>query len=177
MLKDKDRISSWFAHFLPAESGLVKRVWDEVHDQLGNYVRGKVGEMLIVGVAGWILFELMGLNYAILMGVVVGLSVLIPYVGAAIATIPLIMIAYFQWGLSSQFLYFIIAYSVLLALDGSVLVPVLFSEAVDIHPLAIIVAIIFFGALWGFWGIFFAIPLGILIKAVINAWPEPQNHL
>jgi putative permease len=177
MLKDKSTICAWFANFLPAERGLVKRVWDEVHDQLGNYVRGKVAEMLIIGVSGWILFELMGLNYAILMGVMLGISVLIPYIGAAVVTIPLAMIAFFQWGFTAQFLYFMIAYGILLAVDGNVLVPILFSEVVNIHPLAIIIAIIFFGALWGFWGVFFAIPLGILIKAVLNAWPEPQNHL
>lgn len=177
MLKDRERIATWFGNFLPAESGLVKRVWDEVHMQLGNYVRGKVGEMIIVAFSSWILFVIMGLNYAALMAVVIGVSVLVPYVGATIASIPLALIAFFQWGFTPHFIYFMIAYGVLLNLDGNVLVPILFSEVVNIHPLAIIIAIIFFGALWGFWGVFFAIPLSILIKAVINAWPDPREHL
>ncbi|MFZ8915605.1 MAG: AI-2E family transporter, partial [Pseudomonadales bacterium] len=49
--------------------------------------------------------------------------------------------------------------------------PLLFSEAVDLHPVAIIIAVLAFGGIWGFWGVFFAIPLASLIKAVINAWP------
>ena len=56
-------------------------------------------------------------------------------------------------------------------LDGNVLVPLLFSEAVTLHPVAIILAVLFFGGIWGLWGVFFAIPLATFIKAIINAWP------
>ena len=65
-----------------------------------------------------------------------------------------------------------LAYGIIQAIDGNVIVPLLFSEAVNLHPVTIIVAVIFFGGLWGFWGIFFAIPLATLVKAVINAWPS-----
>ena len=64
-----------------------------------------------------------------------------------------------------------ISYFVIQFLDGNVLVPILFSEAVNLHPIAIIVAILVFGGLWGFWGVFFAIPLATLVKALINVWP------
>ena len=64
-----------------------------------------------------------------------------------------------------------ISYFIIQFLDGNVLVPILFSEAVNLHPLAIIVAILVFGGLWGFWGVFFAIPLATLVKALINVWP------
>ncbi len=64
-----------------------------------------------------------------------------------------------------------VAYLVIQGLDGNVLVPLLFSEVVDLHPIAIIAAVLVFGALWGFWGVFFAIPLATLVKAVFHAWP------
>ena len=70
--------------------------------------------------------------------------------------------------------YIIVAYGVIQALDGNVLVPWLFSEAVNLHPIAIIVAVLVFGGMWGFWGVFFAIPLATLVKAVINAWPRSE---
>ena len=70
----------------------------------------------------------------------------------------------------------IIAYAIIQALDGNLLVPLLFSEVVNLHPVAIILAILVFGGLWGFWGIFFAIPLATLVKAVLNAWPRPQRR-
>ena len=49
--------------------------------------------------------------------------------------------------------------------------PILFSEVVSLHPVAIIVAVLVFGGIWGFWGVFFAIPLATLVNAVLRAWP------
>ena len=89
-----------------------------------------------------------------LLAVIVGLSVLIPYIGAVMVTIPVAIIAYFQWGLTSEFAWLLAAYGIIQALDGNVLVPLLFSEVVNLHPVAIILAILVFGGLWGFWGIF-----------------------
>jgi len=118
----------------------------------------------------------LGINYAALLALLVGLSVLIPYIGAALVTIPVALIAFFQWGVSSDFMYLMIAYGVIQALDGNVLVPLLFSEAVNLHPVSIIVAVLVFGSLWGFWGVFFAIPLATLVKAVISAWPHGDSE-
>jgi len=120
----------------------------------------------------FVTFALMGLNYAMLLGALVGFSVVVPYIGAVVVTVPVALIAFFQWGWGSEFIYLMVAYAVIQALDGNVLVPLLFSEAVNLHPVAIIVAILFFGGLWGFWGVFFAIPLAALVKAVIDAWPR-----
>ena len=124
----------------------------------------------------YVTYKTMGLNYALLLSVLMGLQVVIPYIGATLVTFPVLGVAYFQWGLSGDnFLYILIAYSIIQALDGVILVPVLFSEAVNLHAIAIIVAILFFGGLWGFWGVFLAIPLATVVKAVLTAWPAwPQ---
>ena len=172
-LKDKARIVGWLAGFLPHERGLATQVWREVDQQIGNYVRGKFWEILIVGAVTFVVFALLGLKYSMLLAVLVGLSVIIPYIGAATVTIPVAVIAYFQWGWSPEFAWVVVAYGIIQALDGNVLVPLLFSEVVNLHPVAIIVAILFFGGIWGFWGVFFAIPLATLVSALITAWPRP----
>ena len=64
------------------------------------------------------------------------------------------------------------AYLVLQILDGYLLVPLLFSDAVKLHPVIIMLAVFVFGAIFGFWGVFFAIPIATLIKAIWNSWPE-----
>lgn len=171
-LKDKRRLIAWFARFLPREHGLAAQVWREVDLQIGNYIRGKFIEILIVASASYVAFSILDLQYSMLLSVLVGLSVLIPYVGAVAVTVPIALIAYFQWGPTSEFAYLLIAYAVIQALDGNVLVPLLFSEVVNLHPIAIIVAILVFGGLWGLWGVFFAIPLATLVQAVIGAWPR-----
>ncbi len=175
MLKDKDKIITWFTRFLPKEHGLAYTVWRDVDVKMGNYIRGKLLEIMIVGVAAYIPFELMGLNYAATLSLFIGLSVIIPYVGAIAVTIPVALIAWFQWGPGDSFLYVMIIYLVIQALDANVLVPLLFSEVVNMHPVAIIISVLVFGGLWGVWGVFFAIPLATLVQAVINAWPRGQT--
>ena len=128
-----------------------------------------------MGIATYIPLKIMGLQYAALLCLFVGLSVIIPYVGAIAVTIPVAMLAYFQFGLGYDFLYIMLAFLIVQFLDGNLLVPILFSEAVDMHPAAIIIAVLVFGSLWGVWGVFFAIPLAALIQAVITAWPSPDD--
>ena len=181
MLKDKLFFLDGISSLLPKERRLITQVGHEMNTQIANYIRGKVIEILIVGSVSCVVFAMMDLRYAILLGVLVGLSVLIPYIGAAVVTIPVAVVALFQWGLTPDFWYLMIAYGIIQALDGNLLVPLLFSEAVSLHPLYIIVAVLFFGGLWGFWGVFFAIPLATLVKALITAWsggpdePPPCN--
>ena len=172
LIKDKDRLIEWLTGFLPHERQLSTEVWSEVNAQIANYVRGKFWEILIVGWVTFIVMALLGLEFAALIAAITGFSVLIPFVGAAVVTAPVAIVAYFQWGLEPQFFWVLLAYGVIQALDGNALVPLLFSEAVNLHPVAIIVAILFFGGLWGVWGVFFAIPLATVVKAVLRAWPR-----
>lgn len=175
MLKDKNEIVGCVTSFLPDKKRLLKRVWTEVDGQIGNYVRGKVAEVAIVAIATYLVLVFFKMEYALLLSLLVGLSVLVPYIGAVVVTFPVVLVAFFQWGWGADFAYVLIAYGVVQAFDGIVLVPLLFSEAVNLHPVAIIIAILFFGGLWGFWGVFFAIPLATLVKAVISAWRETQS--
>lgn len=176
LLKDKTKILQWFRRFIPEERSLASSVWKEVDAKMGNYIRGKLLEVVIVGTATFIPLKVMGMNYAATMSLLVGLSVIIPYVGAVAVTIPVALIAWFQWGASSDFAYLMIAYLVVQFMDGNILVPLLFSEVVNMHPAAIIIAVLFFGGLWGVWGVFFAIPLATLVQAVINSWPSIQQE-
>ena len=176
-LKDKALILSWFSSFLPRERSLASRVWHDMDLQLGNYVRGKFWEILIVGSVTYIAFAILDLKYAILLAALVGVSVLVPYIGAAAVTVPVAIVAYFQFGWGTDFAIVLFVYGIIQALDGNILVPLLFSEVVNLHPIAIIVSVLVFGGLWGFWGVFFAIPLATLVNAVLHAWPrtpEPE---
>jgi putative permease len=172
-LKDKELFLSWFVQFLPDERHLTVRVWEEIDEQIGNYVHGKFAEVFILWFVSFATYAALDLNYAMLLAVLMGLQVIIPYIGATLVTFPVLGVAYFQWGLrGDDFMYVLIAYSIIQALDGVILVPLLFSEAVNLHAVAIIVAILFFGGLWGFWGVFLAIPLATVVKAVLNSWPR-----
>jgi len=172
LLKDKRLLIDWAVSYLPRERHLASTVWAESETQIANYVRGKVMEILIIGAVTYITFKFLGLQYSALLATLVGFSVLIPYIGAAVVTIPIAFVAFFQYGWNWDFGQIMIAYAIIQALDGNLLVPLLFSEVVDLHPIAIILAILVFGGLWGFWGVFFAIPLATLVNAILRAWPK-----
>lgn len=188
-LKDKTVIISWVTRFLPKNRGLAVDVWREVNSQIANYVRGKVWEILIVWIVSYITFTLLGLQFAMVLSLFVGLSVLLPYIGATVMFFPVVLIALFQWGTTSHFAYTVLVYLIIQTLDGNLLAPLLLSEVVNLHPVAIIVSVLIFGGLAGFWGLFFAIPLATLVHAVIKAWhskkynmesliekPDPENE-
>jgi putative permease len=175
-LKDRELLTGWFASFLPAKRPLLERIWSELNLQFANYARGKGIEVLIVGSASYVVFAIFSLNYAALLGLLVGFSVIVPYIGAALVTIPVVVVAYFQFGVTPDFYWVVGAYLLIQVLDGNVLVPLLFSEAVNLHPVAIVIAVLFFGGLWGLWGVFFAIPLATLVNAILSAWPSSDSR-
>lgn len=172
MLKDREALVGFTLSLLPQKRTLMSRIWREMDDQIANYIRGKFIEIIIVGTVTFITFSYFGLPYTALLAVLVGFSVLVPYIGAAVATLPVAAVAGFHFGLSESFAYVLVAYGIIQALDGNVLAPVLFSETNNIHPVSVIVAVLFFGGIWGFWGVFFAIPLATLLKALVHAWPR-----
>ncbi|MEW5736273.1 MAG: AI-2E family transporter [Thermodesulfobacteriota bacterium] len=176
-LKDKKMILEWMKRFLPEEHGLAASVWHEANAQVSNYVRGKIWEIAIVWAASFITFRFLHLRFSMLLAVMVGLSVIVPYIGATVVTFPVAMMAFFQWGLSPELLYVVIAYGILQFFDGNLLAPLLLAGVVHIHPVAVIVAILIFGGLWGIWGLFFAIPLATLVQAVLKAWADKRQEI
>lgn len=172
MLKDQSEILDWCKSFLPSERPLLNRIGGEMNQQMSNYVRGKALEIVMVGVVTYVLFKLFDLDYAALLAFLVGLSVVVPYVGIVAVTFPVLVIGWLQFGWSPTLFWLVFWYAIVQAIDGLLIVPLLFSEAVNLHPIAIITAILVFGSWWGLWGVFFAIPLATVIKAVMNAWPQ-----
>ncbi|MBM9532360.1 AI-2E family transporter, partial [Desulfoprunum benzoelyticum] len=148
-LKDKDVILGWLCDFLPRDHTLASTVWMDVKTQAGNYVRGRIWEVLIVWATTYACFLFFGLDYAMLLSLLVGLSVIIPYIGAVVVTAPLLILAYIQWGFDAQFTWAMIVYFAIQLLDANVLVPLLLSGAVNLHPIASITAILVLGGIWG----------------------------
>ena len=171
-LFDRKNIIDGFLKVIPGRRKMFTTIWAEMDIQLSNYVRGKTIEIFIVGIAAAIIFSSLGLRYSALLSVLVGLSVIIPYVGAFLVTIPVVVVGLLQFGLGTQFTILISLYLLLQALDGNLLVPIIFSETVKLHPVIIILAVFIFGSIFGFWGVFFSIPIATFIKAVWNAWPS-----
>lgn len=176
LLKDKYYILNWGKRFLPDNMHLTESVWQEANVQITNYIRGKGWELLIVWGVSYAAFKILGLQFALLISMFVGLSVIIPYVGVTVMGFVMALVAFIQWGWSSQFLWAMVVYAIIQILDGNLLAPLLLSEVVNLHPVAIVVALLLFGGLWGIWGLLFAIPLATLANAVVKAWFVKVEH-
>lgn len=176
LLKDKEPLLRGFSRLLPRERELVTRIWVEVEVKIANYVRGKVWELLIVGSVTAGVFYLLGFAYAAIMGLFTGLSVLIPFVGAIGVAVPVLVLGYVQWGATADLAWLIGAYAAIQFVDGNILAPLIFSEAVKLHPVYILLGVVVFGSLFGFWGVFFAIPLATLAAAIGNALLEMYDR-
>ncbi len=173
-MRDGKRIISWIAGFLPQRRQALHLLWLELQTKIRGYIQGKLIEILVVALVTILAFKILGLQYAALLGVLVGLSVVVPYVGVIVVTIPVVIVGLIQWGMSEHFGYLILVYSVISLLDAYLLVPILFSEVMNLHPLAILLSVLVFGNLFGFWGVFFAIPLITLVNLLIKSWPKEE---
>ena len=171
LLKDKDYFLENLKLFLPNTRELLSKIWTDLNLQLYGYLKGKGLEMLIVALVTAMVFSFQGVNYSIILALLIGLSVLIPYVGAILVTIPVIIIGLFQWGLDSSFYIYLFSYLLIQALDGNVLMPLLLGREVKLHPVYIITAVLIFGGIWGFWGLILAIPIATFLRAIVVAWP------
>ena len=173
-LKDKSEMLSYLTFFLPNKRSLLSKIWSDLNIQLFGYVRGKALEMIIVASITSTAFLVLEVNYSVILGILVGMSVLIPLFGAILVTIPVVAIGLFQWGLDTSFYIFLFVYLMIQILDGNVLFPLLMGNEVNLHPVLIILSILVFGGIWGFWGLLLAVPIATLIRAVFKVWPKKE---
>lgn len=173
MLANKETLQKRFKKYiLPTNQKIMRDFWPKMNYQIESYIRGKILHIIIITIVNTLAFLLLGVNYAFLLGFGVGLSVIVPYVGAVIITIPVILISIFQFGFTSYLIWILVVYLLIQILDSNVLTPMLFSAAMDLDAFSILSAVLIFGGLWGFWGVFFSIPLATFIGSLIENWPN-----
>ena len=167
-LLDKKRILGWISRFLPENRGLFNSLIGDINRQMGRFLLGKFWEMSIVSAVSISTFIYLGLNFGVLLGLLSGVSVIVPYLGVMVVTVPILLVAFFQFGLTAGFLKVAVAYLIIQIIEGNILAPVLVGNMVRVHPAAIIFSLFICGYLWGFWGVVFAFPLAIVVKSVLE---------
>ncbi|SFS88313.1 putative permease [Succinivibrio dextrinosolvens] len=176
MLSNKETLQKRFGKYiLPHNQKVMRDFWPKMNFQIESYIRGKILHIIIITIVNTLAFMILGVNYAFLLGFGVGLSVIVPYVGAAIITIPVVLIPIFQFGFCSYLIWIFAVYLVIQLLDSNVLTPMLFSKAMDLDAFSILSAVLIFGGLWGFWGVFFSIPLATFIGSLFTNWPNKES--
>jgi predicted PurR-regulated permease PerM len=152
---------------------MVLNVLNKIYKELVGYLRGWILDSVIVGILNIIGFYLIGVNYAILLGIIAGISNLIPYVGPFFGVIPALLISLSQCGDFRQ-AFPILAVTLILVqlLDNIIIQPLCFSQSVDMHPVTVIFVLIIGNSLMGIAGMLLAIPIATILKssAVETYW-------
>jgi putative permease len=151
---------------------MTLNVVHKIQKDLVGYLRGWLLDSLIVGILNIVGFTIIGVPYAILLGIIAGLSNLIPYVGPFVGVIPVFLISVTQTGDLSLIPAIAIMTLVVQLVDNIIVQPVCFAKTVDMHPLTVIVVLIVGNQLMGVLGMLLAIPLYTILKvtAVETHW-------
>jgi predicted PurR-regulated permease PerM len=152
----------------------VKQTLDQVSAMLRSYVVGNALVAIILALLSWAFFWMMGLEYPFLSGVVSGLLNLVPYLGALLAWLPPFLIGLSQWRSIGPFFAIAVVLSIFHLIAINVLMPALVGRRVHLNALAVTVALLFWGWLWGAIGLILAIPITATVKAICDNVEELQ---
>ncbi|HTY38639.1 MAG TPA: AI-2E family transporter [Bacteroidota bacterium] len=158
---------------------MTLNVVSKIRKELVGYLRGWLLDSFVVGILNIIGFYMLGVQYAVLLGIVAGVANLIPYVGPFVGIVPAFFIAIAQAGDLSLLPPILIMTFVVQLFDNILIQPLCFAQTVDMHPLTVIVVLIVGNQLMGVLGMLLAIPLYTILKvtAVETHWGLKQYRI
>lgn len=139
-----------------------------------KFISSQLLDAVIVGILVTIAMSIIGVKYAVLLGVMIGLFNIIPYFGAIVAVIISILITIITGGLSQAIIMAIVVI-ILQQIDSNIINPKIIGNSLEISPLLVIFAVTVGGAYFGVLGMFLAVPVAAVLKIVINDWLEYKN--
>jgi len=148
---------------------------NRLNQTVGAYVRGQLILMVAIGSVATIIYKLIGLKYFFVFGLIVGITNIIPYFGAIIAMVPVVAYAIITKETGPNPFIVVLVNLVLQTIEGNIFQPVIMGKQLQIHPLLIIVSILFFGSLFGTLGVIFASPIAATIRVLILFYNEKKE--
>lgn len=182
-LKEKSGIQDNWTKYLPVRDSKVKEeivfILSSINDSLIVFFRGQVLVALCSGALLTIAFLLLGLQYAVLLGVMAGILGIIPYLGVLVSVVPALALAAVQFGDWWHPAIVIGVFAVVNMLEGLVISPKIIGDRVGLHPLTIIIAVMVGTTLLGgILGGILAIPLTAALRAIMfrYVWKKPLKR-
>ena len=168
LLRDGKGLRDYITQFLPNKlREPVGKVLSDVNQQLANYVRGQITVAVIVAIMFIILFKIIGLRYAVTLGITAGFLNLVPYLGSFLAMIPALVLGLIAGPV--MLLKVIIVFIVEQTIEGRFVSPLILGSQLNIHPITILFVLLTSGSMFGIWGVLLGIPIYASAKVVISA--------
>ncbi len=176
LMRDWDIMMAGLLRLVPrAWAGTVADSVSEAHGVLEAFLRGQ----LVVMAAQALMYSfglwLVGLNYAVVLGLLAGVAALIPYAGAVIGVGSAMIVAYFQFGVDPMALGLVaMVFAIGQLVESFILTPVLVGDRIGLHPVAVIFALMAGGQLAGFTGVLIGLPVAAVLlvfgRRIVNAY-------
>ncbi len=148
---------------------MVLDIYAHISWQLAHFIRGRIIEALIIGLVVWFGLTLTDIRYAPILGIIAGVTNLVPYIGPIVGMLPGLIIALVDLGLGGQFWWIFVLYIFIaqIILDNFILIPILISKVSNLHPLWVILAIVMGGKIYGVIGMIIGVPIASIINIII----------
>lgn len=167
LLKDGKKIAPYFVQFLPTKMRQpTLRVLKEMNQQVSSYIRGQLAVAFAVAILFMVGFSIIGLDYAITLGVIAGFLNLVPYIGSFLAMIPAIFLGIV--GGPVLLIKVLVVFAVEQAIEGRLISPLVLGNQLAIHPVTILFVLLTAGQLFGFFGVVLGVPAYAALKVVIT---------
>jgi len=168
-LRDWTKIIENMRSLLPLKSrNKILEVLSSINSLLAAYIRGQLNICLLLSIYYSISFTIIGIDLALLLGILTGFLVIIPFIGTIISFVLTLTVGYLTFGATSKLLYIVVIYLVGNTCESYILTPKIIGDKIGLHPLWIIFSIFACGSLFGFVGIFFAIPIAGITKILLS---------
>ena len=160
----KDAITG-ISNWLPAgQRDAILEAGREINANIGGFIKGQFVVSLIVAVFVTLALMFLGVDFPLLNGIFAGLASILPFIGVILATLPPLFFAYVKFQSGVIIFKVIAAFAVIYFLEGYLIKPLVFKEAMNLNPLVTIIAVMALGEMMGFWGILLAIPIAAAVK-------------
>jgi predicted PurR-regulated permease PerM len=167
-LTERARLQRFALALLPAERRAGARdAWNEIELRLGSWVRGQLILMGTIGVATTVAYFLIGLEGALLLGLIAALAELIPLIGPALGAVPALLVAAMTGSIETVLIVAVV-YFIIQVIEGNVLVPLVMHNTIGIPPFLVFVSILAGGAVAGILGALVAVPLMASVLVVVE---------
>ncbi|MDD2234772.1 MAG: AI-2E family transporter [Desulfitobacteriaceae bacterium] len=143
-----------------------QRLWLDISHVVRCFIRGNLVVAVIVGILVGIGVKLIGMDYALIIGLICGVADLIPYFGPLIGAVPAILLGFTKSSMMALEVGLVIL--VVQQFEGNVISPKIMGDSLGLHPLWIVFALLAGEELAGFWGIFFAVPIAAIIRVILR---------
>lgn len=169
-------VNGFVALFPASQRERVREILEKMYRNVQRWFLGQLASMTIIGLLFTIALSVIGVPFALLLGILSGLLAFIPFVGPAISVIPPILLALAEEPISA--LWVLLAYAGVQFIEGNIVQPVVMSRAVSLHPVIIVFALLIMGTLFGFIGVLLAIPLVAALHVLMyELWVKRMNEL